>query len=707
MAYFSYRSHYGFRLGLVLAVKSASWPAAAAAETAATILPAIAVTANKLSESLQDTPQTVSVFSGDELRERNVRRLDDLLRLIPNASMANVEYGSAVADWNYRGLNVSLFEKASPLLVYIDGVPQSDRFSLAVDIDDIERVEVLRGPSGTLHGSNAMGGVIYITTRSGPANAVSGSVRSRVGSHGTAQLGASVQVPLAGIGSFKLNAAKQRYDGVLTRAFPGGGNEDREDEQYVNAALKLAVGERGLIDYVFSDDNRRYGYGRLDVVDRAGLNDNSNSNRNDFDLPSAQRNHNTRHLLKGSYEAGPGRLEWLASLTDNRHRGVFDCDYGPAPLYRCGADRNTRNTATELRWVVDHTPLKWIIGAYANRETQHWGDNSFSLISPPLDLLQTQGTLGERTGAIFGQATIPLWTDWQATVGGRWQRVERKVDVTIHSLDASFRPFAAPLQARKTMTVFLPKLGLSWAFRPQQTVFAGYSEGYLPGGFNVIYPVSDPRQAEYQPQRSRQIELGYKGRPWPGLQASSTLFYARIDDIQATERLPTGYRALNLAGAASKGIEFELVWQPNARWQADANIGLISAHYRSGSLFRPSGATTAIDLGGRRVEKTPTATALLGLQTNRGPWFGRAEMHYLGTRPTSAEGDAQLAANTRWNLRGGYRTRAWEVAAYVLNLTDRKTALGAYRPDPSGQPERFVRVLDRPRTFGVEARYAF
>lgn len=132
-----------------------------AQETAPSSLKTLTVTANKIEERLQDVPQSVTLITADELQQRSIRNMGDLVREVPNLSSSFL-YSN---DLNFRGINSSTFTNANPLVMYVDGVPQSNRIAYDALLENVDRVEILRGPQGSLYGKDAIGGVINIITR--------------------------------------------------------------------------------------------------------------------------------------------------------------------------------------------------------------------------------------------------------------------------------------------------------------------------------------------------------------------------------------------------------------------------------------------------------------------------------------------------------------------------------------------------------------
>jgi iron complex outermembrane receptor protein len=136
------------------------------AQEKVSILEDITVSANKIEENIQDVPQSITVISEEDLEDKGIKKVSDIIKEIPNMSMQNTANGKQTS---FRGLNTSAFTNNNPIVIYIDGVPYYDRYDFDPSLANVEQIEVLRGPQGTLYGKDAIGAVINIITKT-PSN---------------------------------------------------------------------------------------------------------------------------------------------------------------------------------------------------------------------------------------------------------------------------------------------------------------------------------------------------------------------------------------------------------------------------------------------------------------------------------------------------------------------------------------------------------
>lgn len=233
-------------------------------EGAAYSVGSITVTANKIEEDITDVPQSITVIDEFTLQEKGVRNVADVINEIPNMSITpEGGHGSPV---NFRGLNTSAFTNNNPVVIYIDGVPYSNRFGFDASMVNVERVEVLRGPQGSLYGKDAIGAVINIVTKK-PVNTWQGKVGTEYGSYNALQGLFNVSGPLRENVLFAgINGWYRQDDGWIENVHPGMGKDaNKENDRRLSGYLLYNPTERLSARLTLSDDyTKKYwqdGYG--------------------------------------------------------------------------------------------------------------------------------------------------------------------------------------------------------------------------------------------------------------------------------------------------------------------------------------------------------------------------------------------------------------------------------------------------------------
>jgi iron complex outermembrane recepter protein len=263
----------------------------------------VTVTANKMEEDVQEVPQSITVIDEFVLEEKGIKTVADVIGEIPNMSVSP-DHGMAV---NFRGLNASMFTNNNPVVLYIDGVPYSDRYGFDASLANVERVEVLRGPQGTLYGKDAIGGVINIVTKD-PGNEWKGKVGGEYGSFDFFRGVFNGSGPLVEDTLYMgLNGQYMRDDGWIENEYPGMDEEANEEEdRRVSGFLLFKPTDELSARLTLSNDfEKRYwidGYGLPGGADIDAF-DRDDAEHVNFDVPTCEEtesNSQSLNSLRGS-----------------------------------------------------------------------------------------------------------------------------------------------------------------------------------------------------------------------------------------------------------------------------------------------------------------------------------------------------------------------------------------------------------------------
>ncbi len=663
----------------------------------------ITVTANKVEETWLESAETIMVLDAEDIKERNIQSIPDLLRQIPAVSL--YENYNGVIDINYRGNNTSVFEGSSPLVFYVDGIPLSNRNGISFDMNDVESVEIIRGPSGAVYGKNSLGGVINITTRQAQDETYT-ALKGSVGNVGLGNINGFATTSITEGVRVKVNGTYKTYDGDLAYKDQqvSSKNVDREESYYLNAAMDADISDNGLLKLAVFHDNRQYGYGYVDAVD--DLKDVNKGPLPDSVAHSTFTDQTIKSLsFKASYEHSFEDSEFIiiGSSRTLDYNGYFECDHSDQQIdlgggfvvdsIDCKADVEQQEYTLEARWTMTTDKFKWLAGGYAeNFDTTNNHNGQFAATGNNLmTVLDSQGELTSRTLAAFGQGIWSFTPDWQWVFGGRLQQVVKSADMANPTMSGTVK-----YNGEETFNSFLPKMALSWQFAPQQNTYVAYNRGYLPGGFNYISNTPDIEAAKFDPQSSDEIELGYKFQD-QDLMLNLNLFYMDIQDIQSLSYAATGaFTAVNIKGAISKGAELEFGWYLNEYFRIDGGLSFIDAKYKSGSIYQGQ------EVSDKNIENTPKSTGNLGLSSFYNNWFGRVALRHTGEKYIDAANSGKLNANQIWNGNVGYQADNWSASLWVENLTNEFSVNHAY---PA--VNNYARTLNPPRRFGLTLQADF
>jgi len=255
------------------------------------------------------------------------------------------------------------------------------------------------------------------------------------------------------------------------------------------------------------------------------------------------------------------------------------------------------------------------------------------------------------------------------------------------------------LSAGKAWTAFLPKAALNWRFHPQWAAHVSFAEGYMPGGFNYFATNGTAEDNRFEPQTSRNIEMGIKGG-FGALNLGVDIFHMEIEDIHIYKSNGAIYSVANARKAHARGIEVEAAWMPSGtNFELTAALGLIEAKYDDYDA-----GTDRFD--GAHIENTPTHTLRVGAAwVHPGGVYARLDAHNQGRQwfyDDAAKGFPQSGGHTVVDARIGVRKGAWEVYAAGRNVTDREYVTGFISSAAVSMAN-----FGNPRRYSVGIRYVF
>jgi iron complex outermembrane receptor protein len=675
-------------------------------ETKSLALESISVTANKIEEDVTDVPQSITVIDEYIIEEKGIKDIPDIIEEVPNMTNAPNRGGNWV---NFRGLNASLFTRNSPVVIYVDGVPYSSTDSFDASMVNVERVEVLRGPQGTLYGKDAIGAVINVVTKE-PSNDFQGKIGAEYGSFNYMQGLMNLSGPvLKDKLYFGIHGAYEQNDGWIENEYPGMDDDStRESNRKIGVHLLFKPAERLSARLNVSNDYTRnhwmdwYG---LPAGTQISAFDPDDAEHMEFDVPTLDEIESNAQNLHVSYAFSP--LTLTSTTTHRRVEvdSVYDCDFGNNPSY-AGLEKfydvSIDTWTQELRLASNKTEgFRWVGGLYFDVEEKNVGPfgQQFPTGSGNYEM-NAESTTDSNTWAVFGQTMVPLGAGFELTLGGRYQRIKKEIDLDMYQLPVGMSgPPSYHLEADKTWNAFLPKVALAYRISDAWTAYASWSKGYMPGGFNDVAMSGTADDNSFDPQKSTNYELGIKGS-FNRLRLAASVFRMDIEDIHVWKSVAIStYVTDNAKKAHSQGIEVEATYLPFNTLELTLAAGFIDAEYDDYDAG-------AIKFDGEKIEQTPSHTVRAGIAYNHpGGFYSRADVRHQGR--TYYFNDANKAFEkvgnyTVLDLRAGYRFRGWDVYAYGDNLTDEEYITCFLTGGTAS-----IATFGEPRTFGVGARWQF
>lgn len=700
-------------------------PACGIAQTPRTVEEVI-VTGTKQESTLQDTDVSVTVIDAqaiDAARLRDVRRIDDL---VPNVTFNEKSQLGGVFV-TIRGIesNPFIINRAA---VYIDGIPFRE-LSNAV-LNQVESIEVLRGPQATLYGSNSESGVIVVQTRA-PTDASLAELRltqTGFSSGWGTEIDGFVAGPLRDdtlSGSFAFVASREDAYAKTLASSIGESGEIREG--YLQGRIRWTPNERltvsALAYYLDTDAPGMFSYEYLPQsisLYNATYANTLNGGRyiEDFtSLNDAPKHHDEAETVLGvsaTYTLDSGRLDAAASYRreDADSRGL-DFDLTASAIV-AGAEKDRDEFANvEVRYSSTvNEQFDYMLGVAAYDEFKRNTKGTF-LGQGNLDSYSyAPGQEAEgRDYSLFGTASYaPSWLPKaRLSVGLRYDHADRSTLQKEGTLDLGFGSVIAYPDADLSadFEVLLSRIALRYEIDDDLTFFASAAEGWVPGGFNlaaVQAGFTDPDILLYDKETLWSSEVGFHWRG-PGVRASGAVFYITSDnwqDIQVasdeTGRPVTSDFIGSDASIRSRGFELEAQWDPTHELSLIAHIGYADATYRDLQL------DDATNARGARVQFVPEYDGLIAI---RYQWpFGiyvRAEASFLGEMALEARGRAVQSAVNMYGLQIGFEGDRYSARLFGENLSNVRRMSGlAVENLAFGTDGNFYGPLDAPRIIGIE-----
>ena len=647
----------------------------------AQIFDSITVTANKMEEDIKEIPQSITVMTDIEIEERGIKSIDDLIKYIPNLTTS---YDSADRV-NFRGINTSHYTNSNPIVIYIDGIPHSDMYGFDKAISNVLRVEVLRGPQGTIYGKDSMGGVINIITKE-PSDIVEGSVLAEYGTDNYKEAVFNLSGPLIDNKLFLgVNGAFSQSDGSATNHYPGSRKDANEKERYLlNANLKYnPTDDLSIKLNINNDKNDKYGR-KVGGSVPSGADINSYE-RDDFENVSYDEDTYTKtnsnsQALHVDYDFN--NITFSSLTIHSKTDTDLSTDLGLSDdILREGLsvfrEDEIRNISQEFRLSNDNDMFKWIAGLYYENNkmdidrfgTTFPGSNIGNPFGEGVNVeMNAASETKSDTIAFFGQVVISFLDDYELALGGRYQEIKKDINLNYYMLPigATGSP-ANTFDDEHTWHTFLPKVALSYKINSDLTSYFSITKGYLAGGYNTYASSGTAEQNRFDAQKSTNYELGIRGNLLDNkLYLSAAIFYMDIKNLQVNsfdEETSISHTS-NAGEAYSQGVELELGYRINDNWSIDGSLGFIEAKYDE--------YTNAIgeDLKNNKIQKSPSHTANIGVSYLNNGFYGRFDIRNQGKIYFDEINTQKENSYTTANIKAGYLFDDWDIYAYANNITD-------------------------------------
>jgi iron complex outermembrane receptor protein len=719
---------------------------ATAAGTQATQLDEVTVTARRRSESIQDVPVAVSAFGEEQIKDLQASTVEGLQGAVPNMNIAQGRGSANSVNVFIRGIGqpdaLQTFDPGVGM--YVDDVYYSRINGALFSLFDIQQLEVLRGPQGTLYGKNSTGGAIKLTTKN-PFDNEGGAVEVAAGDYGRLEGRFYVSGQLSDTVAGSIAGAKITNDGYVKDADTGKRYNDDDTEAL---RLKLAFKPTDNFSAVLSLDTTKQDAALTLGRPMANLVQTSLAPGGAIVLKPGETGEWNRRA-RTSFDDGQGQylkhsgaslaMDWdineqwtLKSISSYRKlktESYIDID---ASEYELGdvlvaLDQNQKSQEFQLHY-DNGSNLHATFGAYYMKENvpsyqEAYADDLFSFLGAKVPFLRTiDDDLTTTSTAAFAHVNWEFVPSWTVAAGVRWTKDKKDYERSTSTFWGA--PFAGlngtvAFDAKASWTAVTPSISLQKAFSDNLMGYVSANRGFKSGGFNGrANTVYDTEHAKFDPEYVWTYELGLKGSSADHrFRGSAAAFYSNYSDFQARVSQDVGtFPVLNAAKLNIKGIELEGSALLGESTTLSAQVGWMDAKYDKFEDFRLDPSYPGFDpnVSHAHVPFSPDWTARVALQHvfplgDNGSLTLGGDVSYRSETWLSVDNRAVLSQDA-YTLLGAYGVwdspqMSWQVRAGVRNLTDKQYMTEGQEFASVGNIQTAYYGL--PRNWYVSVRYNF
>lgn len=692
----------------------------AAQNAASAVLEEIIVTAQKRSENLQDVPISVAAFTADGLKRAGINNVMNLDMVTPGLVMQR-QLGNAIPVLRGISTSSSAPGNENPVAYYVDGVYLPYMSSNNFPLNNLERIEVLKGPQGTLFGRNATGGLVNVVTKD-PTQEFSTDVEVSIANY--ERFGGEAYISGGLTDNIAADLAVVYYDqndyyGKNVRTGNGIGYEDNLS---LRSKIVIDVSEdtRVKLAAAFSDNQGDNGMTRKVYPGFSAFGSVTPNGFHDIDstFDPGWDTQYTSFSMHVEHEAENVNFLSLTAYSESEGFHHLDQDNTPAPVIdaRLFTDGDMFSQEFQISSNYD-SPLQWITGIFYMQSLE--GYKPFSINGTALHNNHQDTT----SYAGFVQATYALTDATNLTAGFRYTKDER--EATVESL------VGAPSgKLEKSWTDPNFRIALDHRLSDKTMIYASYNTGFKSGTYNMVSLTLNPANPNSKPANPETLdayEIGLKTDLLEDtLRLNFAAFYYEYEDMQIQNIAPGGTALVNAAESEIRGLEMTAEWLASSNLSVNAGLSLMDTEYTDwpdASFFVPQPLTgpgiiscspganfyTCIgDASGRSISKVPDFTFNLGfnyvIPADTGNF--NVSMNYLYNDGFYWE-TANILEQDSYNVLNG--EVGWQtpdekarIRLYGQNLTDEEYS----NVSDSGSLGAALNSAP-PRTYGVAVRYSF
>jgi iron complex outermembrane receptor protein len=716
-------------------------PPTAASADEETALGSIVITAQRREDTLQRTPIAISAFGQEQIQQQKISTFRDLAGRVPGLLVPLRSTAYTTQTYSLRGIGELDTYPEPSVAVYVDDVYLARSVGSIYDTPDLERVEVLRGPQGTLYGRNSSAGAIRFITKAPTAERTAG-LSVRLGNYDDVELRA--RMTGAVLDDDKLNASVSAirherrgytYSVPLDKWVNDINIWSLRSKLQSNLTDHFTITASG--DVMFDRSNQSY---YTPINQPNGV---ASGQKTDPDLTwSTTQPLNQTDVYGGSltfeYDLDSHLALKLVSAMRGMHGPIYYDNDGVTYIKGDSyAGFNQNYETEELTLNGDYERLHFVGGVYYFNEYFHnhrlsqaasSPDNNVGTINHTNNRLYTQSIAG------FGQADYHLTDELSVTVGARYTADFRSFQnlgeyeskrPLVYPLPGNFDPnlfgsLFSPAATRfnadnptKTFAAFTPKLGAQYQFTADLLAYASFSQGFKSGGFDLRANTLNASVTPYRPQITTAYEIGWKSALFKNrVTLNLAAFYNKIKDLQVRAQSPGALgipvnSLINTGDAHTYGGEAELAAEPTRGLRIGGSLALLRTAYDTFTATLPPNVTGAKTLLGLDFPLAPRVQANINFNYRLpipmpGTWRIGADMPFESKRYIDIYDTPQTAVRAQYFVNGTVNYTAsderWSAGVSVSNLLDlRRPQSGGYAPSNAGTEALYYAGFNPPR----------
>jgi len=718
----------------------------------------IEVTARRTVENLQAVPVSVTSIGAEAIAQNGITDVTDIQQYATNTTL-QVSRGTGSTLTAYiRGIG-----QADPLWgfepgvgVYVDDVYIARPQGGVMEILDVERIEILRGPQGTLYGKNTIGGAMkYITKKMTGDNAF--DLSATVGSYGENTYKAAGQLALLDdklyIGGAIADVNRDGFGNFINEGAEAGSvaaaqaGEENYDKDVVAARLSVEYHAnddlfiRLAYDKTVDDSNAKGGH-RLTTSLLTGQEPKADVYDSDISLPVYNSVETSGLALTVDWNLSESLS--FKSVTAKREGDTYtNIDFDNTILKSADVpaayDDEQFTQELQLSYITEGLNIVGGLYYYSGDACGAFDvqlEELGKVLGLPSFTLENGGCTNTESYSAYGQASFDLSDQWSMTLGGRYTEDTKKADVYRYrffenvypgesadgTVDVSDGNLANSFEGEETWSHFSPRVGVEYQANDDLMLYASYANGFKSGGYNMRGDIGTDASAStpFTPETVDTFELGFKSEPTDYLRVNATFFYSDYTDMQITVQgaAPNGTfvaQVQNAGQAEISGVELETIYAATDNLTVNLGVGYMDTKFVEWLTINPDTGELENQADQRDLANTPELTVNLGanytLVADIGDFVFTANASYRGETQIfeiatpGLDEDAYTIVNV--GVSYYHSDGNWSASLQARNIFDEQARIAGYNFASLGLEEVIVGYYNDPATVALTVKYEF